>query len=70
MAYNFSLEEIHYYENQRWEEYQHLVGYYLDEYSNRSKSFLEKKLQELEMNGIPTDKLSAEIEAINQILKK
>ena len=42
MAYNFSQEEVHYYENQRWLEYQQWEGYYLDEYSNRSKNFLHQ----------------------------
>jgi len=69
MSYNFSQEEVHYYENQRWQEFQQWEGYYLDEYSNRSKTFLEKKLKELEMNAVPTDKLSAEVSAIKQILK-
>ena len=67
--YNFAAEEIHHLENQRWQEFQQWEGYYLDEYANRSKTFLEKKLQELEMNAVPTDKISAEISAIKQILK-
>ena len=67
--YNFAAEEIYHLGNQRWQEFKQWEGYYLDEYTNRSKTFLEKKLQELEMNAVPTDKISAEISAIKQILK-
>lgn len=69
MAYRYLEEEINHIENQRWQDFQQWESYYIDEYTNRSKSFLHNKLIELEGISAPTDKECAEKEAIEQLLK-